>query len=122
MSKEALSESMIQGAILEYLAARHILAFRMNTGQAKIGERFVRFGVKGMADILAFKHRKAGYLAAPAIEGDYATDVIVPFWIEVKNAKGKQSPFQESFQHQVEDEGHRYIVARSIEDVEEAFR
>jgi hypothetical protein len=40
----------------------------------------------------------------------------------MKTDKGKQSPFQKSFQEQVEDEGHMYIVARSIEDVEEALR
>lgn len=53
-----MKESAIQKAILEYLAARHILGFRMNTGAMK-GEykgkqRFMRFGVAGMADILAF--------------------------------------------------------------------
>jgi hypothetical protein len=117
-----VSESDIQKAILDYLAARHVLAFRMQTGQAKMGDRYVRFGTQGMADILAFKHRKTGFLASPAIEGDYTKDVIVPLWIEMKTDKGKQSPFQKSFQEQVEDEGHMYIVARSIEDVEEALR
>jgi hypothetical protein len=42
-------------------------------------------------------------------------------WIEVKSATGKQSELQKSFQAQVEAEGHRYIVARSIEDVEAAL-
>ena len=51
-----ISEAAIQRCIMDYLAAEHILAFRQNTGQAKMGERFVRFGVKGMADILAFKN------------------------------------------------------------------
>jgi len=46
----------------------------------------------------------------------------VPLWIECKAAKGKQSELQKSFQEQVEREGHRYIVARSIEDVEQALK
>jgi hypothetical protein len=94
----------------------------MQTGQAKMGDRYVRFGTPGMADILAFKRRKTGFLASHSIEVDYTKDVIVPVWIEVKADKGKQSPLQKSFQDQVEDEGHRYIVARSIEDVKEALK
>lgn len=117
-----ISEAAIQRCIMDYLAAEHILAFRQNTGQAKMGERFVRFGVKGMADILAFKHRKTGFLATPAIIGDYTTNVIVPIWIECKAGKGKQSEFQKSFQAMVEEHGHRYIVAHGIDDVLEALR
>ena len=47
-------EGFIQDLILDWLAAKHILAFRMNTGALKIDKRYVKFGVKGMADILAF--------------------------------------------------------------------
>ena len=50
-----MKESPVQRLILDWLAAEHILAFRMNTGVAKFDDRFVRFGTKGMADILAFK-------------------------------------------------------------------
>jgi len=39
-------------------------------------------------------------------------------WIECKTPKGKQSEAQKSFQIQVEEQNHTYIVARSIEDVE----
>jgi hypothetical protein len=46
-------ESEIQKAILQYLAARRILAWRMNTGAVKTETRFFRFGSPGMADILA---------------------------------------------------------------------
>jgi hypothetical protein len=45
----------------------------------------------------------------------------LPVWIECKDSKGKQSDLQKSFQAQVEAEGHKYIVARSIEDVEAAL-
>lgn len=116
-----MSESDIQKAILDYLAARHVLAFRMQTGQAKMGDRYVRFGTPGMADILAFPHIPIVLFKG---ENRYETiiDRLLPLWIEVKADKGKQSPLQKSFQEQVEDEGHRYIVARSIEDVKEALK
>ena len=52
-----MRESLIQSAILEYLAARRILAFRMQVGMANMGGRHVRFGVQGMADILACPER-----------------------------------------------------------------
>ena len=56
----------------------------------------------GMADILAFGFQ--------------------PCWIELKTDKGKQYEFQKSFQSQVEEHGHTYILARSLEDVKKAFR
>lgn len=102
-------EGFVLDAILDYLQAKRILAFRMNVGTARMGSRFVQFGVPGMADILAF---------GPA--ESYVQPVIV-MWIECKAPKGKQSELQKSFQHLVEENGHRYIIARSIEDVEAAL-
>ena len=109
-----MKEKDIQRAILDLLAAKHILAFRMNSGTAikSYGgkTRAITFGVPGMADILAFPQLK--------ITTD-ARVIVAPFpvWIEVKG-DSKQSDLQKSFQAQVEAEGHRYILARSIEDVE----
>ena len=107
-------EGPIQAAILQWLAAEHILAFRMQVGAVKLDNRFVRFGTPGMADILAFPKIRVrdvtGWYEVPAI-----------FWIECKAEKGKQSAYQKSFQAQVEREGHRYILARSVDDVEAAL-
>ena len=108
-------EGFIQDLILDWLAAKHILAYRMNTGAMKIDKRYVKFGVKGMADILAFPTYIV--LQHPGVAKEYT----VPLWIEVKSDKGKQSLEQKSFQDQVEEHGHNYIVARSIEDVEAAL-
>ncbi len=105
-----MTESQIQRSITDYLAARRIMAFRMNSGVAKMDGRFVRFGVPGMADILAFR-KVDGYPE----EGGGSINVL---WIECKAPKGLQSQLQRSFQQQVEAEGHVYILARSIEDVE----
>ena len=100
------TEAQIQKAIMDWLQAKGILAFRMNTGavhsEYKGKSRFMRFGVLGMADLVAFPMR-----------GIYPRVV----WIEVKAPKGVQSELQKSFQKQVEDHGHRYILARSLEDV-----
>jgi len=95
-------ESQTQRLILDWLAAKRILAFRMNSGAVKTDKRFFRFGVAGMADILAFPEE---------------WQAITPTWIEVKAAKGRQSEFQKSFQRQVEEAGHRYILAKSVDDV-----
>lgn len=96
-------EQQIQNAILGWLAAEHILAFRNNSGAMKLENRFVRFGVPGMADIVAYP---------------YAAVV----WIECKSSTGKQSELQRSFQRQVEAVGHGYVLARSVDDVEEALK
>jgi hypothetical protein len=113
-------EGQVKAAIMEYLAVRHILAFRMQTG-SMVGEykgktRLVSFGVPGMADILAFPRVEVeGYCGVKH-------DEINPLWIECKAPKKKQSEPQKSFQAQVEAQGHRYIIARSIDDVEAALK
>jgi hypothetical protein len=107
-----VSESHIQKSILDYLAARHILAFRMNSGVANIDKRFIRFGVPGMADILACPQHLCD-------DGDWRP---VFLWLECKAPKGKQSELQKSFQTQVVEAGHFYAVVRSIEDVEAELR
>lgn len=94
-------EGALQKTILDWLAAKRIMAFRMNTGAVKTDKRFFRFGVPGMADILAFP--------------DYG-DTSGVMWIEVK-AGTKQSELQKSFQQQVEAAGHRYILARDLDAV-----
>ena len=102
-------ESEIQRAILDYLAAKHILAFRMQVGAVKADTRFFRFGTPGMADVLAF----------PWYQGTCKCGTlhhqIHPTWIELKTATGKQSELQKSFERQVTEQGHRYIVARSVD-------
>ena len=120
MSKATISEAMIQASILQYLAARHIFAMRMNSGTQIVNDnghkRAIHMHEPGTADILAFPQVEVeGYCGV-------MHDEIKPFWIEVKSATGKQTPVQKSFQRQVEDEGHKYIIARSIEDVEAALR
>jgi hypothetical protein len=107
----AIKESYVQTAIIEYLAAEHILAFRMNTGAMKLDKRFVRFGVPGMADILAFPIKNYP-------DGNHGTwKLPQPLWIECKSTDGVQSTLQKSFQAMVEWHGHKYVIGRSTEDI-----
>lgn len=101
MAKSKTPESLVLGSVLDFLLAVRILAFRMQSGVAKFGPRIVRFGVVGMADVLAFPAGRP------------------PLWIECKARDGRQSHEQKIFQKIVEDEGHGYILARSIDDVRE---
>jgi len=101
--RRGVSERDTQKAILQFLALKRVLAYRMNTGAAVYEtagkKRFVRYGNPGMADILAI------------------TTGGQCIWIEVKAAKGKQSESQIRFQREVEKRGHTYLVARSVEDL-----
>lgn len=116
-----MKERDVQKAILDWLAASHILAFRMNVGavtrEYKGKKRTIAFGVPGMADVLAFRKCRTDWFTGTDGKGDYRRDVIIPTWIECKATDGQQSLLQKSFQSQVEAEGHRYILARSLDDV-----
>lgn len=92
-------EGDVQKAIMDLLAAKRIFAIRINTVNIHIGSRYLRAhsAGPGLADILAF--------------------VNPPLWIEVKSETGKQSAEQKSFEQYVTEQGHKYIIARSTEDV-----
>lgn len=118
-----ISESAIQKAILEYLAARHIFALRMNSGTqigSYKGKKWaIHMNAAGTGDILAFVSEWRGV----DDKGNWCEfREIRVYWFEVKTEDGKQSDLQKSFQAQVEAEGHRYFVVRSIEDVEAALK
>jgi len=109
-----VSESQIVRQILDYLAAEHVFAFRLNTsafsGEYKGKRWFTRSHSlgSGVSDILAL----------PEIYDICAdTDMILPTWIECKTENGKQSEHQKCFQIYVESLGHKYILARSVDDI-----
>jgi hypothetical protein len=110
-------EGAILQLILDWLKAEHILAFRNNVLAMPTadGKRFIKAGTPGMADILAFDDWQPASISA-------RLRLSVPTWIEVKAKGGKQSELQKSFQEQVESHGHRYIVAHSLEDAQEALK
>lgn len=103
------AEQQIQNAILEYLTARRIWGMRINVGAMAVGKRFLRFGIPGCADIFALY---------PVYDGRGFT----PVWVEVKSNIGRLSELQKSFQMDVVQRGHQYLVARSVEDVKEFLK
>lgn len=119
-----MSESQIQRAILDYLAARHIFAVRMNSGtQVRVDggkRRAIHMNAAGTADILAFPW--ANQLLRATGNNLQTVWAVQPTWIEVKAPKGIQSEFQKSFQAQVEREGHLYAICRSVDEVEDLLK
>jgi hypothetical protein len=96
-------ESEVLRACLDYLAARGIFAWRNNTGGARVeGNRFIRFGVKGSPDIL-------GVMPDGRI-----------LCVECKSAKGRLTREQREFGEAVLRRGGVYVVARGVEDLQEA--
>ncbi|HPC81713.1 MAG TPA: hypothetical protein PL165_07660, partial [Methanofastidiosum sp.] len=51
-TKVKVREQVIINQVLQFLALKGCYAWRNNTGAMKIGHRFVRFGHKGIADII----------------------------------------------------------------------
>lgn len=101
-------EAAIQRAILEWLAWKHILAFRVNSGKVLVnygGEgstRMIKLAPPGTADIIGITPDGTGRLLA----------------IECKTRKGKQTPEQVEFEQRVTEQGGIYILARGVEDIE----
>lgn len=96
-------ENKVVQACFQVLKARGIFAWRNNTGCAWVGNRPIRYGLPGSADIL-------GLLP----DGRFLA-------VECKSAKGKQSDVQKRFQENVENSNGLYVLAYSAEDLEEAL-
>jgi hypothetical protein len=87
--------------VLKALRAHPMVAWceRMNSGAAKIGGRFVRFGWTGCPDVL-------GQLKDGRLLG-----------VEVKAAKGRLRPEQSLFLKRIQSAGGVAFVARDCRDV-----
>lgn len=101
-------EGYVLRSILDYLASRRYFAMRMNSGavQDKRGVP-VRMHEPGTADVLAIRPGGVPFLHEVC-------------WIECKAPNGRQSDLQKAFQKRVEELGHTYILAFSIDDLENA--
>jgi hypothetical protein len=94
----ARTETAIVADILRTLGVLPWLrVWRQNTGAVKYGDRLVRFGVPGQADI-------QGVMRGAAL------------FIEAKRPGQRQTEQQRHFQAMVETFGHVYIVATSGAD------
>nr|WP_326527942.1 VRR-NUC domain-containing protein [Rhodoferax sp.] len=80
-----------------------VWAERMNSGAAKVGNRFIRFGFKGCPDVL-------GQLRDGRLLG-----------VEVKSPTGKLRPEQSVFLERIRGAGGVSFVARDCRDVVRAL-
>jgi len=105
-------EGAVKASIQEYLTLRGIYWKRNQVGVLSNGAgRRVSFGNKGEADITA-------YVPHAAVKGAFYI-----LHIECKAPDGgRQSPWQKAEQQAVEALGHKYVIARSIDDVEAALK
>lgn len=95
-----LKESQIQHAILQYLAAKKILAWKnsmVGIYNKKTGH-YIPVGRRGVSDISALS------------KGTF-------YSIEIKSPKGIVSEYQQSFLDDVTAHGGVAIIARSIDDI-----
>lgn len=99
-----VSERKLLAEILRRFGADDRLRiWRANSGVARFGDRFVRFGVPGQADI-------SGILRdGRRIE------------IETKTSTGRLSRHQEAFCDMIRAFGGVYVLARCVRDVEAAL-
>ena len=96
-----MSEADTQRAILDYLALKKRFCWRNNSGAFKTDRGgFYRMGTPGAPDIIC------------VIEGQFVD-------IEVKDEKGKLNPNQVAFKERLEAAGGKYMVARSVTDVQD---
>jgi VRR-NUC domain len=116
--KQVKPEAALQKLILDWLSANRIWFERRNTGAMvssyKGKNRLTRFSQPGTADIMVLADTNDRDCEFP-----FSHKRVV--WIEVKAPKGRQSDSQKEFQQAVEYEGHKYILAYSLEDVIKAF-
>lgn len=94
-----------EGEVVKAILAKYqnhpaVRLWRVNTGAARIGSRFIRFGLRGQADIQG------------VIAGGRA------LFIECKTNTGRLRPEQVAFGKMVTSMGALFIVARCIEDVD----
>jgi hypothetical protein len=99
-TQPVIKEKALQNDILRAFGTRPGLRlWRANCGVARMGERVIRFGIPGQADLTG----------------------ILPdgrrLEIEVKSATGRQTPEQIAFEHMIERFNGIYILARSTNDV-----
>lgn len=98
-------EGVVVKAILaKYSMHERVRLWRVNTGAVRIGNRFVRFGLKGQSDI-------------QGVVGPHGLSI----FIECKTVRGRLRPEQEAFGRMVQSMGALFVVARCIEDVDEAL-
>jgi hypothetical protein len=96
--------SELTGPLISALRDAGAWPIRMQSGRVRVRGGWMMLAPAGTADILCFPQRK------PIT------------WIETKTLAGELRGKQEEFRERVVGWGHRYIVARSIDEGLEALR
>lgn len=103
-AKTTPKESAVLSACIRWLYTMKVFAWRNNSGAYKTTSgHYVRYGYKGSSDILAIQPNTGKIIC-----------------IECKREGEKQTPEQKEFEQRVKDCGGVYIVARSLDDMEES--
>ena len=104
-----MSERQLTHSIIEYLNYQGFYVWRENTGAMTMNNkdgstRFVRFGEKGMSDIVGLRHKDGKFIA-----------------IEVKlpTTAKRVTPAQESFLEMVKEHNGIALVVTSIDDLKQ---
>jgi hypothetical protein len=91
--------SELVNSCLELLHMHGILSWKNHVGAVRMGKRFIRFGVRGLPDILLVLHSRL-------------------IGIEVKTGAGRQSREQQIMQSRFEAAGCTYWIVRSIDELD----
>lgn len=97
-------EHNIQVGIVQYLRLRGFEVFAIPNG--------------GRRDAVTGAKLKAEGVTAGAADMIILLPIGNVLFVEVKTAKGRQSPEQKAFQERVESLGFNYVIWRSVEDAE----
>jgi hypothetical protein len=95
---------------LELLHMHGILSWKNHVGAVRMGKRFLRFGVRGLPDILFVQNGHFGGIAG-RLGG-----------IEVKTGTARQSREQQIMQAKFEAQGCLYWVVRSIDELDSLLK
>jgi hypothetical protein len=118
--------SDLTGPLLRQLNDSGGMAMRMPVGRLRKGPHWIQMHEEGTADILFFP--RAYDKIAQLKDGIllWTVDFAHPVWIETKNPQGttakKRKAAQAAFREKVEALGHRYIMARTIDEGLDALR
>lgn len=100
---EKLTETKIQAAICDYLTLRKVFFWRNNNipvfdTKSQSMRAMPKYSIKGVPDIIVLQH------------GNF-------IGLEVKTPTGVLSDYQKEFERRCEENGGRYYVVRSVDDL-----
>lgn len=98
MSEDKIQELCIRWFNIQYPNLARVLCYNLNNPRSKVsGARDKRMGLqKGRSDLVLYLNSTA-------------------YMIEMKTEKGKQSPSQKEWQKEIEAQGFRYYIVRSVD-------